>query len=123
MSDQESKKEEFTTDFKLFMKAMQDEFFKLKMDMKELKASKASSNEEQVSQYESSSSKGKRRHSKRDMDVSDPKIKYPTFKGNTNPNAFLDQEMKFEQIFRMNDCPEEKKVKLASFQFSDHAVV
>ena len=123
MSDQESRKEEFTTDFKLFMKAMRDEFFKLKMDIEELKASKVSSSEEQVSQYESSSSKGKRRHSKRDMDAYDPKIKYPTFKGNTNPDAYIDWEMKFEQIFRMNDCPEEKKVKLASFQFSDYAIV
>ena len=95
MSEQESKKEEFTTDFKLFMKAMQDEFFKLKMDMKELKASKASSNEEQVSQYESSFSKGKIRHSKCDMDVYDLKIKYPSFKGNTNPDAYLNWEIKF----------------------------
>ncbi|XP_028802680.1 uncharacterized protein LOC114757769 [Neltuma alba] len=31
--------------------------------------------------------------------------------------------MKFEQIFRMNDWPEEKKVKIASYQFSDYAIV
>ena len=31
--------------------------------------------------------------------------------------------MKFEQNFRMSDWSEEKKVKLASFQFSDFAIV
>ncbi|KAF7835503.1 uncharacterized protein G2W53_010362 [Senna tora] len=67
--------------------------------------------------------KGKRRHAKRDVAEPDPKIKYPTFKGNTNPDLYLDWEMKFEQIFRMNDWSEEKKVKLASFQFSDFAIV
>ncbi|KAF7835140.1 Transposon Ty3-G Gag-Pol polyprotein [Senna tora] len=127
MSGEETNKDDFNTDPKLFVKAIRDEFLKLKMEIAEeiaeLKESKASSSDEETHRPRSSSSRGKRRHSKRDVAEPDPKIKYPTFKGNTNPDLYLDWEMKFEQIFRMNDWSEEKKVKLASFQFSDFAIV
>ncbi|XP_028764585.1 uncharacterized protein LOC114722675, partial [Neltuma alba] len=123
MSDKEANMEEFNTDPKLFMRAMRDEFLKLKLELEELKASKASSGDEEVIRSGSSSSKNRSRPEKRDLDTYDPKIKYPTFKGNINPDAYLDWEMKFEQIFRMNDWPEEKKVKIASYQFSDYAIV
>ncbi|KAF7835685.1 putative gag-pol polyprotein [Senna tora] len=97
------------------MKAIRDEFLKLKMEIAEeiaeLKGSKASSSDEETHRSRSSSSRGKRRHAKRDVAEPDPKIKYPTFKGNTNPDLYLDWEMKFEQIFRMNDWSEEKKLK------------
>ncbi|KAF7834891.1 putative gag-pol polyprotein [Senna tora] len=127
MSGEETNKDDFNTDPKLFMKAIRDEFLKLKMEIAEeiaeLKGSKASSSDEETHRPRSSSSRGKRRHAKRDVAEPDPKIKYPTFKGNTNPDLYLDWEMKFEQIIRMNDWSEEKKVKLASFQFSDFAIV
>ncbi|KAF7815003.1 putative gag-pol polyprotein [Senna tora] len=127
MSGEETNKDDFNTDPKLFMKAIRDEFLKLKMEIAEeiaeLKGSKASSSDEETHRPRSSSSRGKRRHAKRDVAEPDPKIKYPTFKGNINPDLYLDWEMKFEQIFRMNDWSEEKKVKLASFQFSDFAIV
>ncbi|KAF7823723.1 putative gag-pol polyprotein [Senna tora] len=127
MSGEETNKDDFNTDPKLFVKAIRDEFLKLKMEIAEeiaeLKGSKASSSDEETHRPRSSSSRGKRRHAKRDAAEPDPKIKYPTFKGNINPDLYLDWEMKFEQIFRMNDWSEEKKVKLASFQFSDFAIV
>ncbi|KAF7835506.1 uncharacterized protein G2W53_010365 [Senna tora] len=127
MSGEEKNKDDFNTDPKLFMKAIRDEFLKLKMkiaeEITELKGSKASSSDEETHRSRSSSSRGKRRHAKCDVAEPDPKIKYPTFKGNNNPDLYLDWEMKFEQIFRMNDWSEEKKVKLASFQFFDFAIV
>ena len=122
MSGEASNKDDFNTDLKLFMKAMRDEFLKLKMEMEELKESKAFSSDEETCRSRSSSSKGKRKDTKYNNE-SDLKIKYPTFKGNSNPDLYLDWEMKFEQIFRMSDWSEEKKVKLASFQFSDFAIV
>ncbi|XP_028798624.1 uncharacterized protein LOC114754056 [Neltuma alba] len=123
MSDKEANMEEFNTDPKLFMRVMRDEFLKLKLELAELKASKASSGDEEVIRSGSSSSKNRSGPEKRDLDTYNPKIKYPTFKGNINPDAYLDWEMKFEQIFRMNDWPEEKKVKFASYQFFDYAIV
>ena len=63
---------------------------------------KASNSVEETHGSRSSFSKGKRRYVKHN-DEFDPKIKYPTFKGNTNPDLHLDCEMKFEQIFRMSD--------------------
>ncbi|KAF7841466.1 Transposon Ty3-G Gag-Pol polyprotein [Senna tora] len=115
MSGEEKNKDDFNTDPKLFMKAIRDEFLKLKMEIAEeiaeLKGSKASSSDEETHRPRSSSSRGKRRHAKRDVAEPDPKIKYPTFKGNINPDLYLDWEMKFEQIFRMNDWSEEKKLK------------
>ena len=115
MSGEASNKDDFNTDLKLFMKAMRDEFLKLKMEMEELKESKASISDEETHRSRSSSLKGKRRDAKYN-DESDPKIKYSTFKGNSNPDSYLYWEMKFKQIFRMSDWLEEKKVKLASFQ-------
>ena len=122
MSGGESK-EDFNTDIKVFMKAIRDEFLKLKMEVEDLKSSKASGSDEEVIRSGSSSSKNRGKTSNYDVDISDPKIKYPTFKGNTNPYTYLDWEMKFEQIFRLNDSPEEKKVKIASLQFTDYAIV
>ncbi|KAF7823687.1 uncharacterized protein G2W53_021831 [Senna tora] len=115
MSGEETNKDDFNTDPKLFMKAIREEFLKLKMEIveeiAELKGSKASSSDEETHRSRSSSSRGKRRNAKRDVAEPDPKIKYPTFKGNTNPYLYLDWEMKFEEIFRRNDWSEEKKLK------------
>ncbi|KAF7814940.1 putative gag-pol polyprotein [Senna tora] len=111
MNGEETNRDDFNTDPKLFMKAIRDEFLKLKMEIAELKGSKASSSDDETHIPRSSSSRGKRRHVKRDVAELDPKIKYPTFKGNTNPDLYLDWEMKFEEIFRSNDWSEEKKLK------------
>ena len=102
MSGEASNKDDFNTDLKLFMKAMRDEFLKLKMEMEELKESKAFSSDEETRRSRSSSSKGKRKDTKYNNE-SDLRIKYPTFKGNSNPDLYLDWEMKFEQIFRMSN--------------------
>ncbi|KAF7810303.1 RNA-directed DNA polymerase-like [Senna tora] len=127
ISGEEENKDDFNTDPKLFMKAIREEFLKLKMEITEeiaeLNESKASSSDEETHRSRSSSLRGKTRHAKRDVAEPDSKIKYPTFTGNTNLDLYLDEEMKFERIFRMNDWSEEKKVKLASFQFSDFAIV
>lgn len=115
MNGEASSKDDFNIDPKLFVKVIRDEFLKFKMEMEESKGSKASGSDEESHESRSSSSKGKRRYAKYN-DESDPKIKYSTFKGNSNPDSYLYWEMKFKQIFRMSDWLEEKKVKLASFQ-------
>ena len=47
----------------------------------------------------------------------------PPFKGRTDPNAYLNWEMKIQHAFSCNGYPEEQKVKLATTKFSDYALV
>ncbi|KAL5134478.1 hypothetical protein HKD37_03G007626 [Glycine soja] len=51
------------------------------------------------------------------------KLNVPSFKGRSDPDAYLDWEMKIQHGFSCNDYPEEKKVKLAAVTFSDYALV
>ena len=41
----------------------------------------------------------------------------------SDPNAYLDWEMKIQHAFSCNDYPEEHKVKLGATKFSDYALV
>ena len=41
------------------------------------------------------------------------KLNVPLFKGKSDPDAYLDWEMKIQHAFSYNDYPEEQKVKLA----------
>ena len=50
------------------------------------------------------------------------KLSIPPFKGKSDPNAYLDQEMKIEHVFSCNDYTEEQKVKLAAAKFSYYAI-
>jgi hypothetical protein len=51
------------------------------------------------------------------------KLKIPTFKGKTYPEAYLDWEKKVEMIFDIHRYSEEKKVKLVVVEFTDYAMV
>ena len=51
------------------------------------------------------------------------KLNVPTFKGRSDPDAYLDWEMKIEHVFACNDYTDEQKVKLVVAKFSDYALV
>jgi len=51
------------------------------------------------------------------------KLNVTPFKDRSDPDAYLDCEMKIEHVFSYNDYNEEKKVKLAALEFSDYALV
>ena len=51
------------------------------------------------------------------------KLNVPSFKGMSDPDAYLDWEMKIEHVFSCNDYTEEQKVKLAATEFSDYALI
>ena len=51
------------------------------------------------------------------------KLNVPSFKGRSDPDAYLTWEMKIQHAFSYNDYPEEQKVKLAAATFSDYALV
>ncbi|KAH1225641.1 hypothetical protein GmHk_11G032488 [Glycine max] len=51
------------------------------------------------------------------------KLNVPPFKGKSDPDTYLDWEMKIQHAFSYNDYPEEQKVKLAAATFSDYALV
>ena len=51
------------------------------------------------------------------------KLNVPPFKGRSDPDAYLDWEMKIEHVFAYNDYTEEQKVELAVAEFFDYALV
>ncbi|XP_028223089.1 uncharacterized protein LOC114404211, partial [Glycine soja] len=51
------------------------------------------------------------------------KLNVPPFKGRSDPDAYLDWEMKTEHVFVCNDYTDAQKVKLAAAEFSDYALV
>ena len=51
------------------------------------------------------------------------KLNVSSFKGRSDPDAYLTWEMKIQHAFSYNDYPEEQKVKLAAATFSDYALV
>ena len=51
------------------------------------------------------------------------KLNVPPFKGKSDPDAYLNWEMKIEHVFSCNDYTEEHKVKLAIAEFSNYALV
>ncbi|KAH1189832.1 hypothetical protein GmHk_20G057526 [Glycine max] len=51
------------------------------------------------------------------------KLNVPPFKGRSDPDAYLDWEMKIQHAFSYNDYPKEQKVKLAAATFSGYALV
>lgn len=65
------------------------------------------------------------RHHRRDRDdrLEGVKVKVPKFQGKNDPEAYLEWEMKVEQIFQCHHYSEEKKVKIASLEFSDYALI
>ena len=51
------------------------------------------------------------------------KLNIPPFKGKSDPEAYLEWELKIEHIFSCNTYEEAQKVKLAVTEFSDYALV
>nr|XP_027098825.1 uncharacterized protein LOC113718104 [Coffea arabica] len=51
------------------------------------------------------------------------KIKIPSFQGKSNPEAYLEWEQRIEMVFECQDYTDEQKVKLATLEFTDYAIV
>ncbi|PKI36924.1 hypothetical protein CRG98_042681, partial [Punica granatum] len=73
----------------------------------------------------------RRRHGRRDQTIRDGvdrniesiKMTIPPFQGRNDPDAFIEWERKVELVFDCHNYSEEKKVKLASMEFTDYAIV
>ncbi|KAL7596133.1 hypothetical protein Lser_V15G29757 [Lactuca serriola] len=63
-----------------------------------------------------------RRRSRRDDNLSSIKMKVPSFKGKSDPDAYIEWETKMEFIFDCHEYSNRKKVKLAVVEFSDYAL-
>jgi len=51
------------------------------------------------------------------------KIQIPSFKGKSDPEAYLEWEMKIEQLFVCHNYTEQKKLKVAAMEFTDYALI
>ena len=50
-------------------------------------------------------------------------MKILTFHGKSDPEAYLEWEKKVERVFEYHNYTEEKKVKLATVEFTDYASI
>ena len=50
-------------------------------------------------------------------------MKIPSFQGRNDPDVYLEWERKVVLIFECHNYSEEKKVKLATVEFCDYAIV
>ena len=64
---------------------------------------------------------GSRTKRSKDNNLGSIKLKIPEFKGESNPEFYLEWEDKVEKIFDIHDYSEKKKVKLAVVEFSGYA--
>jgi ribosomal protein L15 len=55
--------------------------------------------------------------------LSKPKFTMPKFVGSTNVEEYLNWELKVEKLWRMHEYIEDKKIKLASSEFDDYALI
>ncbi|KAL0286504.1 UNVERIFIED_CONTAM: hypothetical protein Scaly_2792100 [Sesamum calycinum] len=51
------------------------------------------------------------------------KVTIPSFKGKSDPEAYLEWKMRVEKIFSCHNYSESKKVKLTALEFTDYALV
>ncbi|XP_071916198.1 uncharacterized protein [Coffea arabica] len=51
------------------------------------------------------------------------KIKIPAFQGKSSPEAYLEWEQRIEMVFECQDYTDDQKVKLATLDFTDYAIV
>ena len=58
-----------------------------------------------------------------DNNLGNIKKKIPSFQGKNDPEVYLDWEKKVELIFECHNYSEAKKVKLATIEFFDYAIV
>jgi hypothetical protein len=52
-----------------------------------------------------------------------PKFTMPKFMGSTDVEEYLNWELKVEKLWCMHEYTEDKKIKLASFEFDDYALI
>jgi hypothetical protein len=52
-----------------------------------------------------------------------PKFTMPKFVGSTDVEKYLNWELKVEKLWRMHEYTEDKKIKLASSEFDDYALI
>ena len=57
----------------------------------------------------------------KDNNLNSIKLKIPEFRGESNPDLYLEWEDKVEKIFDIHDYGEQKKVKLAVVEFASYA--
>ena len=58
-----------------------------------------------------------------DNNLGSIKMKIPSFQGKNDPEVYLEWERKVEMVFDCHNYSENKKVKLAIIEFSDHVIV
>ncbi|XP_052483244.1 uncharacterized protein LOC105786844 [Gossypium raimondii] len=58
-----------------------------------------------------------------DDDLKNIKMTIPAFQGRSDPEAYLEWEKKVELVFECHNYSESKKVKLATIEFSDYAII
>uniref|UniRef100_A0A151UE79 Retrotransposon gag domain-containing protein n=1 Tax=Cajanus cajan TaxID=3821 RepID=A0A151UE79_CAJCA len=51
------------------------------------------------------------------------KLNVPPFKGRSDPEAYLEWELKIEHVFSCNNYNEGKKMRLATAKFFDYALI
>ena len=64
-----------------------------------------------------------RNRGRHDSNINAIKMQIPLFKGRDNVEAYLQWERKIEILFACHDDAEEKKVRLATMEFSNYAPV
>ena len=67
--------------------------------------------------------RGREVRNREDNNLSNIKVRIPSFQGKTDPEAYLEWEKKVELVFDCHNYSEMKKVKLAAIEFSDYAIV
>ena len=50
-------------------------------------------------------------------------MKIPFFQGKSDPELYMEWERRMEHVFDCHNYPEEKKVKLATIEFTDYASI
>ena len=58
-----------------------------------------------------------------DRNLESIKMKIPSIQGRNDPDMYLEWERKVDLIFKCHNYSEDKKVKLASVEFCDYAIV
>jgi len=59
----------------------------------------------------------------REMEFDGIRLNIPTFKGKSDPEAYLNWEIKIEHVFSCNEYSEEQKMKLTTVEFSFYALI
>ena len=60
---------------------------------------------------------------RRNTNPTNVKIKIPSFQGKSDPEAYLEWEIRLEMVFQYQSYTADKKVKLAIIEFLDYAVI